>query len=182
MLIGVFGGGFALYKFYRQDVPTLEPRAVTNSSLQVGKFNDSQCKADFWVNLENNGVAPFDVKETRLRAWIFDWKVPDPSAAASYFRSIESSPPNFDSANEKSGFEKDEIPFVRHYAVGAKFSWTFTLFLRRVSHSYFYCRADFKRDPKSKTSDWFSASWKPSCNDEPSPSPNSSPSPTPSVQ
>jgi hypothetical protein len=179
-----FGGAFVYFKWWVQERPTYEARASVNSTLDVRPSSYSnQCEAIFTVDLENQGVSPFDINQTQVRVWAFDSRVIDANKKATYvgLDQMQSGTPLFDSEKPelKSGFETIDIPFVRHYAIGEKFFRTFKWFIRREPNSNFYFRVDFKRDPKSEKSDWFTAAWAPSCTDASPTQPNAISTPTP---
>lgn len=183
--IGVIGTLIAIWgvaKFFYYERAAYEPRANVSSTLEWRPSSlADRCEAMFKVQLENSGVATFDISQTQVRVWGFDSEVLDGQEAA--YLSLEKMQEGkllFDSNKPSFSptFEATETPFVQHYAVGATFNRSFQWLIARKVSSNVYFRADFTlKDNKTR---WFTAAWGPTCGDTQTAKPNSSPSPSPS--
>ena len=185
------GSGFALIKFWFYESQAYQPHASINSTLEVRPSRlERQCEATFAVEFENKGLSAFEVGEIRVRVWAFDLKeIGFDKSKATYIglAQMEGKTPLFDSGKPElqSGFEKSDIPFVRHYAVGDTFYRSFRWFIPSDAGSDFYVRADFNQNAKDEHIRWFTAAWSPSCavaSQAPNTTPAMSPSPSPNTR
>ncbi|WP_126454405.1 hypothetical protein [Sulfuriflexus mobilis] len=149
--------------FIRTEVPSLEFRANTSSSLEWHDLDSNRCIASFRVDHENTGRSSYDVAAYRWRVW--EYAAPDSGKKIDYIdlQAIQDQAPLMERVVPDE--ERKAGPFITHYPPGTAFGHNFEWVVEKQPHRFLFFRLDLAVDGIKNKESWHTGSWGVACKD-----------------
>lgn len=144
--------------FVQKEAPMLQRHATTGGNFIWSASHDGKCEGSYYVSLKNDGRTDFDVRQVRLRMWMFE----SPGGSFGYsfvdLAAIKAHEPVFDKAIRDGAF-------VRHFPPGHERNERFAWFFRKEPERNILVNVDFFTDASATEAEWTQYYWWTVCPD-----------------